>query len=453
MDEDEDLFDEMPSQGFYTSVEELGIKYKNKKELSDKDFNILANQLKFADIIQVNKLWVDYLDLVSTVLEKSVLSEIQIKDVKLSPAIMNTITKILNNNTTIFHLRFEDIVVPESSGDSIKASSVQYVEFVNTPINHNLALPKALATISFQKIKLSIGDCKRIGKLLGEHKTLASVVLIDNGMGSEHVCAFIDGLQRSKSIKMLDIQENFVGAKGLKAIGDYLSTTTKLVSLEIAEFDPEKDGLFHLSNGLKSNTSLTVLSLTTANQNKTDAAWIFKSLRYNCVLQSLSVSFNDAFETKELDQEVLTMIRKNRGLHSFNISEFEQHGPMIKSIKENLAYNSYLTDISLDHQADEELEELLDKNIANQTENAKKFLVCCRSVVLLPLPHELKRHVFEMLCKTCFIPFASISTLADTFLDENSVGIFDPTMWFSEHALSSQCYSYLYAKKEILLKD
>lgn len=107
MDEDEDLLDEMPSQGFYTSVEELGIKYKNKKELSDKDFNILANQLKFADIVQVNKLWIDYLDLVSTVLEKSVLSEIQIKDVKLSPAIMNTITKILNNNTTIFHLRFE----------------------------------------------------------------------------------------------------------------------------------------------------------------------------------------------------------------------------------------------------------------------------------------------------------------------------------------------------------
>ncbi|KAJ3322554.1 hypothetical protein HDV06_002931 [Boothiomyces sp. JEL0866] len=387
MDEEEDLFDEMPSQGFYTSVEELGIKYKYKKELSDKDYKILANQLKFADIIQINKLWIDYLDLVSAVLEKSVLSEIQLKDIKVTSGIMNTISKILNNNPTIFHLRFE-----------------------------------------------------------GEHKTLSNVILIENSLNSDHICALIEGIKVSQSIKMLEIQENFVGAKGLKAIAEYLSLTTKLERLQIAEFDSEKDGLFQLSKGLKSNYSLTVLSLSTSNQDKKDASWIFKALRYNCVLQTLSVSFNDAFETKELDKEILALIRKNRGLHSFNISDFENHSKMIKAIKENLGYNSYLTDISLDHQADEELEELLDKNIMNQTEQAKKFLVCCRTVVLLPLPHELKRHVFDMLCKACLIPFASISPLADTFLDKQSIGFFDSTMWFSEHALSSQCYSYLSSK-------
>ncbi|KAJ3275237.1 hypothetical protein HDV01_000964 [Terramyces sp. JEL0728] len=446
MDQEEDLLDEMPSQGFYSSVEELGRKYKYKNKLSDKDFKLLCNQLKFADIIQINKIWVDHLDLVAPVLEKSMLNEIQLKDVNLSNALIGTISKILAKNSTIFHLRVEDIELVPNFVDSLKSCSVQFLQFVNSPFNLNLTLPKTLATIALEKIKLTVNECKSIGKILGEHKTLSSVILIENNLHSDHICVLIDGIKVSQSIKLLEIQENHVGSKGLKAIGEYLTLTTKLERLKITEFDSEKDGLFHLSSGLKSNNSLTVLSLSTSNQDKTDASWIFKSLRFNCVLQTLSVSFNDAFETKELDQEILAMIQRNKSLHSFNISDFENHSKMIRLIKENLDYNSYLTDISLDHQPDEELEEILDRNINLQTEQAKQFLVCCRSVALLSLPHELKRHVFEMLCKTCLIPISSIDPLADTFLNVKSIGYFDLSMWFSEHALSSQCCTFLSSK-------
>jgi Ran GTPase-activating protein (RanGAP) involved in mRNA processing and transport len=232
--------------------------------------------------------------------------------------------------------------------------------------------------------------------------TLKTLVLSRNEIGDEGVTCLLDALMSSR-IETLGLDKTGITSLGVQTVARFVSTHPCLRGLDLSLNNVTGDGIRFLSKALHLTPKLMDLDLHGNEINDDDAMMLSNALKHNCTLRSLNLCDN-ALERRGA-QVLAEGLMQNHTLTELRLDENNIDGEGTRSLVQMLQQNSGLVLHPYDHGQDDgiqhdmqRIEEWAEHNqqwIQQQSHKATQLVSVARSLILVPLPAEIKHLVLR----------------------------------------------------------
>jgi Ran GTPase-activating protein (RanGAP) involved in mRNA processing and transport len=185
--------------------------------------------------------------------------------------------------------------------------------------------------INYQKLnKICFGvnnidhiGAKYIGEMLETNRSITSLYLDNNQVGSEGARYIVDSLKnRHVNLKMLNLSSNYIGLDGIKYICENITNVTEL---NISSNNIKKDQIKYISNMLKKNDSIiTGLNISGSYICIDSITELSDALKQNTTLNNLDINDNKMMNVNYLEyiSILINALKQNTVITTLNLSRF-----------------------------------------------------------------------------------------------------------------------------------
>lgn len=290
------------------------------------------------------------------------------------------LARILLTNESLKTLILQDNELGEDAGDKIGSSLIQNKTLVKLKIAENKLKNKGAKSIienggRLKSLDLSDNEitpelCYDIQKFLISSDLLEEFIWNSNNIGIKGIRIIIEGVQGSKSLKSLSLQNTNIGNLGIKIISEGLIGNKTLESLDVSSNSVSFEGFIPLCNSILTNNikifkcrnnllgdecmkyfANTVLDIEKDSHKiklqKFDFSsskiydqgliYIMSKLKNNTTI--ISVKLKDNYFTHEVDSLLLEFLEPNKSIINLDLDKNRLSLLCLKKIKDLINRN------------------------------------------------------------------------------------------------------------------
>ena len=145
----------------------------------------------------------------------------------------------------------------------------------------------------FGQENLRDAGTRLLSEALIHNKTIKTISLWNNGVGSEGAKALAEALKHNGTLEKIFLARNMIGIEGAKRLSEALPLNYALQSLDIRGNCIGKEGAIALSEALKRNKALRVLIIPDNKIGNEGAKALSEALKHNNTLQEMIMDNNN----------------------------------------------------------------------------------------------------------------------------------------------------------------
>lgn len=174
------------------------------------------------------------------------------------------------------------------------------------PFMNGLKSNESIEKLVLKRCEIGDDDCEYIGECLMENKKIERMSLEMNNIKAKGVELLFKHLHENTTLKYLNLSKNEIEDKGCKNIGDYFPHGN-LQSFNLSETKITDEGVSFLMNGLSRSQSLKIIDLNKTLITEKSIQDIYEMLLYNHIIYIVRINQ----ELNELTDRYETYIDRN----------------------------------------------------------------------------------------------------------------------------------------------